>query len=178
MRKGSLFVLVFVLSAGTMLLAQRGRGGMGNAGAMGSAGSMGHENATGMGRETGPARAGNNAGQPAGASNQQQALKPSQINGGAFQMLERKYPGMTSAQLQDLYKTSGAKNFGQFVSAMVVSKNLGLDYNKVLSGMQTQSLGKTLQSMGVSKDKAKEAITQTHQEIRKTRGSGESGGNS
>lgn len=163
MRKGSLLIFVFVLAVGLSAFAQHGRGGMGNAG-MGNAGSMGRGAGAGAGRESGGPRMGNSGSQMSGMTSQQ-PLKSSQINGGAFRMLERKYPSLTSAQLQDLYKSSGAKNYGQFVSAMVVSKNLRLDYNKVLSGLQTQSLGKTLQSLGVSKDKAKQAISQAHQEI-------------
>jgi hypothetical protein len=56
----------------------------------------------------------------------QQPLKSAQRNSGAFRILENK-TGMTSDQLQQLYASDGTKNFGQFVSAIVVSKNLGLD---------------------------------------------------
>jgi hypothetical protein len=182
MKKGSLLVVAFALTAGVTAFAQHGRGGgMGNAGGRG-VGSMGNPGSVERGSD---ASAGRQVGSPHGNTrtqtgdmSSQQTLKPSQINGGAFRMLERKYPDLTSSQLQDLYRTSGAKNFGQFVSAMVVSKNLGLDYNKVLTGMQTQSLGKTLQSMGVNKDKAKQAINQAHEEIRNTRNPADSGGNS
>ncbi len=88
-------------------------------------------------------------------SQMQQPLKSAQINGGAFRMLENK-TGMNSDQLQALYASSGAKNFGQFVSAVVVSKNLGLDTNAVLDGLKTQSLGQTLHGLGVDKSKAKD----------------------
>jgi hypothetical protein len=98
-------------------------------------------------------------------SQAQQPLKDSQVNSGAFRMLETK-TGMTSDQLQQLYASSGAKNFGQFVSAIVVSKNLGLDTNQVLDGLKTQSLGKTLQSLGVSDDAAKDAIKKANKEIK------------
>ena len=98
----------------------------------------------------------------------QQPLKQSQISGGAFRMLEAK-TGMTSQQLQALYSSSGARNFGQFVSAIVVSKNLGLDTQKVLEGLKTESLGKTLQSLGVGKDTAKQAIKNADHEVQEAR---------
>jgi hypothetical protein len=118
----------------------------------------------------GPANAGRpaDAGKPTTTGSQshaQQSLKDSQINGGAFRMLEKK-TGMTSDQLQALYASSGAKNFGQFVSAVVVSKNLGLDTNAVLDGLKTQSLGQTLQSLGVSPEDAKKAEAQAKKDAK------------
>jgi len=115
-----------------------------------------------------------NTGQPAdvGRSEQpQQPLKNAQVNSGAFQMLEQK-TGMTSDQLKALYASSGAKNFGEFVSAVVVSKNLGLDSNQVLQGLKTKSLGQTLQDLGVAPDKAKEEIKRAkHEQKQSNKGS-------
>lgn len=108
------------------------------------------------------------AGRPSNTGSQaetQRPLKDSQVNGGAFRMLEKK-TGMTGEELQALYTSSGAKNFGQFVSAVVVSKNLGLDTNAVLDGMKTQSLGETLKSLGVSPEEAKKAIGQAKKEAK------------
>jgi hypothetical protein len=119
----------------------------------------------GMGRAGGAADSRGSMGQSQGMSQTQQPLKSAQTNSGAFRMLENK-TGMTSEQLQQLYASSGAKNFGQFVSAIVVSKNLGLDTNQVLDGLKTQSLGKTLQSLGVSKDAAKDAIKKANREVK------------
>jgi hypothetical protein len=169
MKKGSLVVLSFVLMLSVAAFAQRGGhggmggaapmgGGMGNGAGMGHGGDMGHGGQSGHGDEGG-------YGKNSGAQRAQQPLKDSQINGGAFRMLERK-TGLSSTHLQQLYAGSGAKNFGQFVSAMVVSKNLGLDYNKVLSGLKTASLGQTLQDLGVSKDTAKSEIRKAHREIK------------
>jgi hypothetical protein len=110
-----------------------------------------------MGHANGEGDNHGSVGQSQGMSQTQQPLKSAQTNGGAFRMLEEK-TGMTSDQLQQLYASSGAKNFGQFVSAIVVSKNLGLDTKQVLNGLRTQNLGQTLQSLGVSKDAAKDAI--------------------
>ncbi|MGH9492164.1 MAG: hypothetical protein ACRD2K_01560 [Terriglobales bacterium] len=143
-------------------------------------GSTGRPSGTGGGPPSGagrpdtagaPADAGGrpaDAGKPANAGSQahtQRPLKDSQINSGAFRMLEKK-TGMTSDQLQALYTSSGAKNFGQFVSAIVVSKNLGLDMNAVLDGLKTQSLGQTLQSLGVSPEDAKKAEAQAKKETK------------
>jgi hypothetical protein len=105
-------------------------------------------------------RPSNVGGKPSDAGHQsgtQQPLKDAQMNGGAWTMLEKK-TGKSSADLQAMYAASGAKNFGQFVSAIVVSKNLGLDTNQVLAGLQTKSLGQTLQDMGVAPDTAKKEV--------------------
>ena len=146
------YLLVFVLT-GSLTAFGQGHGG-GHAGGppggcMGS--GMGHGSDRGMSSAAGMDHAGSQG------TSLQPPLKQSQINGGAFRMLEAK-TGMTSQQLQALYSSSGAKNFGQFVSAIVVSKNLGLDTQKVLDGLKIESLGKTLQSLGVGKDTAKQAM--------------------
>jgi hypothetical protein len=96
----------------------------------------------------------------------QRPLSDSQVNGGAFKMLESR-TGMTSDQLKTLYASSGAKNFGQFASAIVVSKNLNLDTNQVLTGLKTMSLGETLESLGVPKDKAKDEVKKAEKEVKK-----------
>lgn len=158
-------ILVFLLVASLAVWAQ-GRGG----------GSAGHPSGppSGVGRPDtagSPSNVGgrpSDAGKPAGAGSQahtQQSLKDSQINSGAFRLLEKK-TGMSSADLQALYTSSGAKNFGEFVSAIVVSKNLGLDTNAVLNGLKTQSLGQTLQSLGVSPEDSKKAIAQAKKEAK------------
>jgi hypothetical protein len=111
-----------------------------------------------------------NTGQPSdvGRPEQpQQPLKDAQLNSGAFQMLEQK-TGMSSDQLKDLYASSGAKNFGEFVSAVVVSKNLSLDTNQVLQGLKTKNLGQTLQDLGVAPDKAKEEIKRAKHELKQS----------
>ena len=95
----------------------------------------------------------------------QQPLKQSQINSGAFRMLEKR-TGMTQQQLQQLFASSGARNFGQFVSAIVVSKNLGLNTNTLLTDLKTMSLGKALQSMGVPSKDSKAAIKKANEEIK------------
>jgi hypothetical protein len=99
------------------------------------------------------------------AEHSQQPLKPSQINSGAFRTLEQK-TGMTQAQLESMYQSSGAKNFGEFTSAVVVSRNLGLDTRTVLKGLQTQSLGQTLKDLGVPPNNVKPEIKKAQQEVK------------
>ena len=95
----------------------------------------------------------------------QEPLRDAQLKGGAFRMLERK-TGMSSDELKALYASSGVKNFGAFTSALVVSKNLGLDSQAVFNGLKTQSLGKTLKSLGVEPSKAKDEIRRANEEIK------------
>lgn len=169
-------VLAFVLVAAVAAFAQGRSGGHPSGPPAGAGSGMGAGMGPAMGSpmgnsmdhapgEMGPSNHSNpNHGSP-GMSQTQQPLKDSQINGGAFRMLQTK-TGMTSDQLQQLYQSSGAKNFGQFVSAVVVSKNLGLDTNQVLDGLKTMSLGKTLQSLGVSSKDSKDAMKKAKQEIK------------
>jgi hypothetical protein len=167
-------VLVFLLVASLTVWAQ-GKGGGGRPSGTGggppSGAGMGN---SGMGSSHSDMGGTANSGRPADAgkptttgsqAHSQQSLKDSQINSGAFRMLETK-TGMSSADLQALYTSSGAKNFGQFVSAIVVSKNLNLDTNAVLDGLKTQSLGQTLQSLGVSPEDAKKAEAQAKKDAK------------
>lgn len=151
-------LMVFVLAASLMAWGQGRGGGRPSGGGPPGGMRMGNSHAD-MGNR--PA----DAGKPASSqSSTQHPLKSSQINGGAFRMLEKK-TGMTSDQLKALYTSSGAKNFGQFVSAVVVAKNLNLDMNAVLNGLKTQSLGQTLQSLGVSPQESKKAMAQAKKEM-------------
>ncbi len=155
-------LLTFILAGSLAAFGQGHSAGHGGsppsgAGGMGAGAGVGH--AGGMSGDHG------SMGQAHEMSQTQQPLKSAQINGGAFRMLEKK-TGMNSDQLQALYASSGAKNFGQFVSAVVVSKNLGLDTNKVLDGLKTQSLGQTLHSLGVDKNKAKDEIKKANREVK------------
>ncbi len=153
-------LIVFVLASSLAAFGQGRSGGHPSgtpSGTPGSGASMGHD--SGMSGDHG------SMGQSHGMSQPQQPLKDAQVNSGAFRMLEKK-TGMTSQQLQALYAQSGAKTFGQFVSAVVVSKNLGLDTQKVLNGLKTASLGQTLQNLGVDKKKAKEEIKKAEKEAK------------
>jgi hypothetical protein len=99
------------------------------------------------------------------STREQKPLRDEQINSGAFKMLEEK-TGKTSEELQAMYTGSGAKNFGEFVSAMVVSQNLGLDSAAVLEGMKTNSLGQTLQNLGLSEERANQEIKKAKEEAK------------
>lgn len=163
-------VLGVVLSVSMLAFAQHGNGGggMGHAGGMGNAGGgMGMpSNAGGRPDWSGPGAGGARSGGH-DARGQQEMQQHRHVmdapvtdqtkRSGAWKMLEKK-TGLTSDQLQALYGTSGAKNFGQFASAIVVSKNLNLDYNKIFTAEQGgKSLGQALQDLGVSKKDAKNA---------------------
>ncbi|HYX68294.1 MAG TPA: hypothetical protein VE825_04120, partial [Terriglobales bacterium] len=101
-------VLAFVLVAAVAAFAQRGGGHAGGPPAGGMGAGMGHSMGSSH-SDMGPSNSNSNSGKGStGMSQTQQPLKPSQINGGAFKMLEKR-TGMTSAQLQDLFKSSGAK---------------------------------------------------------------------
>jgi hypothetical protein len=153
---------VFVLASS---LAAFGQGHSGSHPGGPPSGMPGAGSGAGMGHANGEADSHGSVGQSQGMSQTQQPLKSAQTSGGAFRMLEKR-TGMTSDQLQQLYASSGAKSFGQFASAIVVSKNLGLDTNQVLNGLKTQSLGQALQSLGVPKDKAKDAIKKANSEVK------------
>ena len=92
-------------------------------------------------------------------------LTDKQMQSGSWRMLEQK-TGMTSDQLKQLYDSSGVKSYGQFVSAVVVSKNLNLDTNQVLDGVKAKPLGEVLQDMGVSSAKVKEEMKKAHTQIK------------
>ena len=166
------WLIAFVLSASLAAFGQGRGGGHTPAGSPAGGPGMGAGMGSGMGR--GP----NDMGHPdtgtrgASADHQNQQsqqmqhpLKDSQVYSGSFRMLQQK-TGMTADQLKALYLSSGAKNYGQFVSAVIVSKNLGLDTQQVLDGLKTRSLGSTLEQLGVSKSKAHDAIGQAKKEAR------------
>jgi hypothetical protein len=159
--------LIVFLLAGSLAAFGQGRPGSHPAGPPSSTPGVGAGTGMGRGSASSGGMSGDHSsmGQSHAMSQTQQPLKDVQINGGAFRMLEKK-TGMTSDQLQALYTSSGAKNFGDFVSAVVVSKNLKLDTNQVLQGLKTASLGQTLQNLGVDKKKAKEEIKKANQAIK------------
>ncbi len=157
-------IMMFVLAASLAALAQ-GRGGGGRPAGAGGGPPAGVGQPASAGRSADAGRPAD-SGRPAdvsGASSQQgqletqRPLKESQINSGAFRMLQDK-TGKSSEELQQMYASSGAKNFGQFVSAVVVSKNLELDTDAVLEGLKTKSLGQTLKDLGVAEEAANAEI--------------------
>jgi len=166
--KANLVVTFCLLST---LVAAQGRGGGGRPSGFPGGAPSGAGGPLGTGRPSDVGRS-SNSGQPSDANSgatrserAQQPLKDAQINGGAFRMLEQK-TGMTQDQLKALYGSSGAKNFGEFTAAIVVSKNLGLDTNKVLDGIKTESLGQALKDLGVAPDQAKSEIKKAKSEVK------------
>ncbi len=172
------FLALFLLAVvPTLALAQMGRGGMGHGGGMMGGGGMGQSMGQGMGQggmgsgmgsgmDQGSMGSGmGNGSMGQGMNGGQMPLSQSEMNSGAFRMLQQR-TGLSADNLQQQYASSGARNFGQFASAMVVSKNLGLNSNQVLSGVRNQSLGQTLQNLGVSQGTAKSAIKQSQRELR------------
>ncbi len=87
-----------------------------------------------------------------------------QLNSGAFKMLQNR-TGKSADELKQMYVNSGARNFGEFASAVVVSKNLNLDTAKVLEGTKTQPLGQVLQNMHVERNRVRTEIRKAHQEV-------------
>jgi hypothetical protein len=157
---------VFMLAASLFAYAQgRPSGASRPSGVGGAPSGAGQPNGVGRPSDVGgrPSDVGGKPSDVGRSSQPQQTLKDSQVNGGAFRMLEQK-TGMTADQLKALYASSGAKNFGEFVSAVVVSKNLNLDTNQVLQGMKTNSLGETLKGMGVPSDQASAEIKKAKKE--------------
>jgi len=160
-------LMVVVLASAVATFAQGRPSGSHPGGPPAGSPGMGSGAGTGRGGSMSGDRGSMDHSQPGthGMSQTQQTLKDSQINGGAFRMLENK-TGMSADQLKALYASSGAKNFGQFVSAIVVSKNLNLDTGKVLAALKTASLGQTLQDLGVDKKKAAEEIKKAQKQAK------------
>jgi hypothetical protein len=95
----------------------------------------------------------------------QKELNQAQRNSGVFRRLQER-TGMSDTELTDMYHRSGARNFGDFVSAVMVADNLGLDRESVLQGLHNQNLRQTVANMGIDKKRAEEAIRQAKLESR------------
>lgn len=99
---------------------------------------------------------------------EKKSLSRRQLKSGAFGKLQST-TAMDSQQLQSLYESSGARNFGQFASAIMVAEKLGLDRNQVLQGLHDQSLGKVLKDLGADRRKAKAAMKEVREELKQDR---------
>jgi hypothetical protein len=178
-------LLVFLLAGSLLAWAQgsKGMGGMqgggmnggqkGSGPAMGSgSGSMGQGNmgqgSMGQGNMgSGKMGPGNRSGMGPMDANMphQQPMTKGQMKSGSFQMLQQ-MTGMDSAHLQQMYANSGAQNFGQFASAVVVSHNMNLDQHKVMHGLETMNLKQTLKKMGVPPDTAKAEVKKAEHQVK------------
>lgn len=170
-------LLLFVLAA-SLTVAAQGKGG--GAGKPAGAGP-GMSSSSGMGQRPESPGKPNTAGHPEATgkhddlhvkhdnhkmkSGEQHPLKDSQVNSGSFKMLSEK-TGKSTDELKAMYAASGAKSYGQFVSAVVVSKNLNLDTQKVLDGLKTKSLGETLKDLGVPEEQAKAEVKKAKAEVK------------
>jgi hypothetical protein len=165
-------LLIFILALATMSFAQgRGRGGQSSG--MGQGRGMGPGAGTGQGTMQ---RDQDRMRDQTKAQDQDRIRQHDRIHEGplndemmksqSWRMLQQR-TGMSSEQLKQMYANSGARNYGQFVSAMMVSRNLNLDSQKVLVGTRTQPLGQVLQNMGVERGKADAEVRQAHEQIRK-----------
>jgi hypothetical protein len=168
-------LLLFIMAASLTVAAQGKGGGGGARGGPPAGAGPGVSGSSGTGHR--PDTSGTHGrpettGKPADRTDhrrdherEQAALKDSQTNSGSFRMLEEK-TGKSSDELKAMYAASGAKNYGQFVSAVVVSKNLGLDTTAVLEGLKTKSLGQTLKDMGVADQQAKAEMKKADAEVK------------
>jgi len=93
-----------------------------------------------------------------------QVLQPSQLAGGRMRLLQRN-TGMSAEEISRLYTVSGARNFGQFTCAMLVSQQLKLDREAVLHGLYANNLGQVIQRMGVDSAAARNNIVAAVHEI-------------
>lgn len=84
---------------------------------------------------------------------------------GSFRRMMQK-TNMSAEQLRQMYDSSGARNYGQFVSGVMAAHNLGLDKQEVLTRMRTRNLNQALQDMGVDKAKANQEINRVRTEMR------------
>ncbi len=93
----------------------------------------------------------------------QATLRQSQLESGAWRKLQER-TGLSSEQLQAMYAGSGARNFGEFNAAVIVSKNLNLDTAAVLEGLKTHRLGQALVNLGVDKGTAEAEVRRARRE--------------
>lgn len=159
-------IVVLLLAASLLGFAQGRPSGAGKPAGAGAAGGVGRPTDIG-GRSSDVGGHRSEMGRPAemGRSETKQALKQEQLEGGAWRMLQDK-TGKGSEELQAMYEGSGARNFGQFASAVIVSKNLGLNTEQVLEGIKTKSLGETLKDMGVAPETAKAEIKKARKQAK------------
>ena len=156
-------VVVFVMAVSLAAFAQgRGRG---TGGGMGQGAGMGQGQGVGRGQAAGMGQMDQQRDQTRDRQRiHQQQLSQVQLNSGAFKMLQNK-TGNSADQLKQMYANSGARNFGDFASALIVSKNLNLDTGKVLEGIKTQPLGQVLRNMNVERNRVRAEIQKAHQEV-------------
>ena len=177
------WLLAFLLVGSTLAWSQMGgspknQGGMGggqmgggsgmgsNSGGMGP-GGMGSGNMGSGNMGSGNMGPGNRSGMGPMDTNMphQQTMTEGQMKSGSFQMLQQ-MTSMDSAHLQRMYADSGAQNFKEFASAVVVSHNMNLDQHKVMDGLKTMNLKQTLKKMGVPAETAKAEVKKAERQVK------------
>jgi hypothetical protein len=104
-----------------------------------------------------PDKGAGTASTPVVATIQKQTLKPAHLTGGRMRLLQQN-TGMSTDEISRLYAVSGAKNFGQFTCAVLVSQQLKLDRDAVLQGLYANNLGQVVKRMGVDNTVARDRI--------------------
>ena len=171
-------LLVFLLASSLLAWAQGGMGGGKSGGGMSGGGMSGGQkgSGSGMGSGSGGMGSGGMGSGNMGSGNSpmdpmdakmphQQPMTQGQMKSGSFQMLQQ-MTGMDPEHVQEMYAHSGAQNFGQFASAVVVSHNMNLDQHKVMDGLKTMNLGQTLQKMGVPRETAKAEVKKAERQVK------------
>jgi len=87
----------------------------------------------------------------------QQALGTEQLTGPRMQLV-RQRTGLSQDQIVKLYNASGAKNFGQFVCAMLAAQQLKVDSSALLEQLRTGCVREGLVRMGVDRERSRVAV--------------------
>ena len=188
-----LVLLVLVIATGTTVAAQgrgRGAGGGGGASPGGPPSGVGVDRGIGRSSDASAGRAdagrGNASDRSNGRSNA--GLERARMASDNLKAADddlRKHPNLANdmhVNANDLragYKAALAVNpnlkFGQFVAATRLARNLGrrnpnITRAAILAGLANgDSIGKTLQNLGLSKDQAKSATRRVDEEIKESK---------
>ena len=190
---GAIFVsLAFVIAMGTTAAAQgRGRGaGGGGASPGGPPSGVGVDRGIGRSSDASAGRADAGRGNASDRSNGRSdaGLERARMASSNLKAADddlRKHPNLANdmhVNANDLragYKAALAVNpnlkFGQFVAATRLARNLGrrnpnITRAAILAGLANgDSIGKTLQNLGLSKDRAKSATKRVDEEIKRSK---------
>lgn len=188
---------VVALSLSTTVLGQgKGRGGGGGRGSGGGVGSSGRPSGVGVDRGLGNASNKSNGRSDSGletASDRSNGRSDEGLNRArrASDNLRRAnedlrdHPGLAKMlrvnanDLRDGYRAALATNpdlkFGQYVAATRLAQNLGTRFpnvtrNAILAGLASgDSLGRTLQNLGLSSEQASDAKKRAEREVKQSR---------
>ncbi len=94
----------------------------------------------------------------------QEKLQLADYNSGRMRLLRQK-TGMSADEVGQLYGHSGARLFGQFVCAILVAQRLGVSRELLLQRIRYTNIAAVLESMGVDRQRARDAIMASVQEM-------------